>query len=661
MFRPEKMCFVNISVLDEHLVFVLDRLAKLGVMHVVDKTEIPSNTIRLSDVDVDPLRSRFTTINSRLEKLSTNLSIDRKITLTQAGISEEKLEIDPFNIGDRIENELAEIEALVEPIVQQIGQIQSEIRVLEENSQRLHILDVQGVNLDDLRNMRFLYFAYGEIPEENYQRLVGSLAHLPCVLMRGSVYSGRLQIMTFSVISDKESLMNALEAAYFTKIELPERYHGSIADILDEIELKIWAKREEMAELYGQIRILRRKWRNRILELMSTVSANQIVIDSMEKFGKTDKSYLLSGWVPYKDVKKLQKEFEKIPTQGLLMDASEPITAQEAENHKPLVPTKLQHPSFLRPFSGLVTNFGIPKYSDIDPTVFASLSFLAMFGVMFADVGHGSVLIILGILGALYPLPQLRSIKNMSIFIAACGFASVITGLLFGNLFGKEDIIKPLWFSLEHMDPEHVNHMLKLGVYFGIFMLSLGVMLNIAQSFRRKNFKEAFCGQWGIFSLASYWTAVFLLITGRKFSWQKILLIIMLMLPIVLKEPVSKLFNRKQHHGDEEKESESLIESGFQVYEVVMAYLANTLSYIRIAAFDLSHAGLMMATYSLTKELGGSDNLFISLPSDIMANAFVILLEGLISAIQCMRLEYYEFFSKFFAGEGVEYKPLKIS
>ncbi len=132
------------------------------------------------------------------------------------------------------------------------------------------------------------------------------------------------------------------------------------------------------------------------------------------------------------------------------------------------------------------------------------------------------------------------------------------------------------------------------------------------------------------------------------------------MLPIVLKEPVSKLFGKKHHHNNEE-ESESLIESGFQVYEVVMAYLANTLSYIRIAAFDLSHAGLMMATYSLTKELGGSDNIFISLPSDIMANAFVILLEGLISAIQCMRLEYYEFFSKFFAGEGVEYKPLKIS
>ena len=80
-----------------------------------------------------------------------------------------------------------------------------------------------------------------------------------------------------------------------------------------------------------------------------------------------------------------------------------------------------------------------------------------------------------------------------------------------------------------------------------------------------------------------------------------------------------------------------------------------------MAAFNLSHAGLMTASYALTNELsGGSGGLFLSLPSNIMANAFVIALEGLIVAIQCMRLEYYEFFSKFFAGEGIEYKPMKI-
>ena len=238
----------------------------------------------------------------------------------------------------------------------------------------------------------------------------------------------------------------------------------------------------------------------------------------------------------------------------------------------------------------------------------------------------------------------------------------MIFGFVFGSVFGIE-IDRALWFSLEEMHPERVSKMLRFGVFFGIGILSIGVSLNIIQSFRRKNFKEAFCGQWGIFSLLFYWTGAYLIITSMmnkqfSISWRWILAVILLLLPIMLKEPLSRLISRKREH--EEEEGEGVIEAGFEVYEVVMAYLANTLSYIRMTAFNLSHAGLMMASYELTKQLPGGNNPFLALPNNIMANAFVIALEGLIVAIQCMRLEYYEFFSKFFAGEGIEYQPMKI-
>jgi V/A-type H+-transporting ATPase subunit I len=207
--------------------------------------------------------------------------------------------------------------------------------------------------------------------------------------------------------------------------------------------------------------------------------------------------------------------------------------------------------------------------------------------------------------------------------------------------------------------------MLRFGVFFGVGMLSLSILLNILQSFRRRNLKEAICGQWGMFSLLFYWTTVFMMVMimsgNMELSWKKILIIVALLLPIVLKEPAARLLGRRREHAyEEEEEAESMIESGFEIYEMVMAYLANTLSYIRMAAFNLSHTGLMMASYALTRELGGGGSIFLSLPSNIMANVFVIMLEGLIVMIQCMRLEYYEFFSKFFAGEGIEYEPLKI-
>ena len=666
MFRPEKMSFVSISVLDEYMTPVLDRLAKLGVMHIVDKSELLFDEVTLEDIDIGPARNILSSLENRVQELFTTLSVGGDVASILAGVNNDKIEIDPLKITDKIAAEMSEIEAEVTPVTQQRGQIQSEISTLEQESYQLSALEAQDVNVEDMKEPRFLYMAFGDIPAEYYRRLIDGLANVPCVLTAGDYIAGNQQIAAFSLIPDGEALSNALEAAYFTEIKVPERYSGPIVDVLDKIELELWAKREEMAELQGKIRSLRQRWGDKILELNATIIANRIVMGSMEKFGKVGGSYFLSGWVPYRDVKRLQTEFNKIAIDGLLMNASEPITAQEAERHEPKVPTKLRHPFFLRPFTGLITNFGIPRYSDIDPTPLASLAFLIMFGIMFADMGQGSVLLILGLFGFFYP--PLRSMRQMSSFLACCGGASIIFGLLFGNVFGKEVEGLALWFSLENMASDQVNKMLRLGVFFGIGILSVGVSLNIIQSLGKRDFKEAFCGQWGIFSLLFYWIAAYLVIASMmdkqfSISWYWILPTILLLLLIMLKGPISHLLGgkKKREEGEaEEEEGESIIGAGFEIYEIVMAYLANTLSYIRMAAFNLSHAGLMMASYALTEQLPGGNNPILSLPNNIMANVFVIAMEGLIVAVQCMRLEYYEFFSKFFAGGGIEYEPMKI-
>ncbi|MBD3182274.1 hypothetical protein GF312_08280 [Candidatus Poribacteria bacterium] len=665
MFRPEKMSFVNISVLDDYMTQVLDNLAKLGVMHVVDKKEVPVNLDEvMEDIEVEPIRNRLDTLNSKIEDILNILSIPSD-TYSISRINPDKIEIDPFQIADRIAEDISEVESEINPIISRRIQLHDEISILEERSHKFASLEAGDISIEDIKNFQFLFFVFGDIPSEHYERLSNSLENSRAVLVTGEEMVGRQQILAFSLMTDKGELSNALEAAYFSKTNIPEGYKGSIEEMLDQIELEIWTYREEMAEIRGRIRSLREKWQEKLQEIHATIIANQIVIDSMEKFGKQDRSYFLSGWVPYSDVSKLQKAIQKISDQGILINATEPVSAEEAQKYISKVPTKLKHPFFLRPFTSLITNFGIPGYSDIDPTPLASLAFLAMFGIMFADVGHGGVLLLAGLFGMFYPHPQLRSVRNLASFLACCGLASMIFGFVFGSVFGKEDWIKPLWFSLEHMNPDAVNRMLMLGVFFGIGMLSLGVFLNIVQSFRRRNYKEALCGRWGIFSLIFYWTALFLLLTNREFTWYRILIVVLLLSPVLLKEPLASLFRRKKVNRvdirAEEEEGESIIESGFEIYELLMSYLAHTLSYIRMAAFNLSHAGLMMASYALTRELGGDSSFLLSLPSNIIANAFVILLEGLIVAIQCMRLEYYEFFSKFFSGEGIEYKPLKIS
>ena len=178
MFRPEKMSFVNISVLDEYLTPVLDRLAKMGVMHIVDKAELAPGTESLEDIDTTPIRNKLAELANRAGELLTALSIEISFTFTSSGMSKDKIEIDPFKITERIEKDLSEIEAVVKPLVQRQNQIQSEILTLEAESQQLSALEAQGVNIDDLREPRFLYVAFGDVPTEYYRRLVESLANV---------------------------------------------------------------------------------------------------------------------------------------------------------------------------------------------------------------------------------------------------------------------------------------------------------------------------------------------------------------------------------------------------------------------------------------------------------------------------------------------------
>lgn len=666
MFRPEKMSFINISVLDTNITQVLDCVVRLGIMHIVDKKDLPSTSGLLKDLDIQPTKDKLYDLNNRLNLILDNLEIDTQYLSPIDNKNQSQIEINPFQILDKAQKSIENIESEVMPIVHQMEQLQAKMKESERDSEAIHILETQSVNLQDLRNTRFLYIAFGEIPAgyDHYRRLSESLERINVIVLLNETVGNKRRIMAFGLMSDEDIITNALEGAYFTKIDIPEKYQGAIQEILDNIELEIWTIREEIAELKLKIRSLRKEWRKELLKLHATIFANQTIVESMERFGRTERTYFLSGWVPYKEVKKLKMELEKMDAHGVLMNATEPIKIHEADDYRPKVPTKLVHPFFLKPFSGLTMTFDVPRYSAIDPTFFVALSFLAMFGIMFADVGHGSVFLLLGLIGALLPFPAIKPLRKMLAFLSCCGGASIITGLLFGNLFGNETIIKPLWFSLEHMRASQVTRMLSIGIYFGIGMITLGVCLSIIQSFMKRNYKEAFFGQWGLSGLGAYWIVVYMLITKSPFSWDKVLIIILLMFPIMLKQPISRIFKKKenghQEHAEEEH-GESIIELSFQIYEVALAYLANTVSYIRIAAFNLSHAGLMMAAYMLTKQLGGDESPFLSIPSNVMSNVFVIMLEGLIVGIQCIRLEYYEFFSKFFAGEGIEYKPLKIS
>jgi V/A-type H+-transporting ATPase subunit I len=244
---------------------------------------------------------------------------------------------------------------------------------------------------------------------------------------------------------------------------------------------------------------------------------------------------------------------------------------------------------------------------------------------------------------------------NIAAIVALAGVFSTIFGFLYGSIFGFETIIQPLWLSPR----ENVMTMLITSVGFGVFLILISMLINIINSIKAKDWGKLLFDTNGVAGLLFYGaliSSVALIFTGHKLPGA-LILAVFFGVPLLLmffKEPLTHWLEKKSHIFPEHK-AMFLLESFFELFEVLLSYLTNTISFLRVGAFALSHAGMMAVVMLLSGAEHGSPNIIVL----VLGNAFVALLEGLIVGIQVLRLEYYEMFSRFYKGNGKEFKPYK--
>jgi V/A-type H+/Na+-transporting ATPase subunit I len=306
----------------------------------------------------------------------------------------------------------------------------------------------------------------------------------------------------------------------------------------------------------------------------------------------------------------------------------------------------------LKPFELLIKTFSLPRYRDLDPTPFVAIIFLAMYGFMFGDMGHGGVLVLLG----LFFYFKVPSIRDFAALMTAAGLSSVFFGFMFGSFFGIE--MKPIWYK----PIDNIPFTMILAIGFGISVLLLGMLFQSIQRLKRRDWLNLFLGPWGIAISSVYGLMIGMsayvyfnpgfVVTGIVFF---ITAAFLLFTPVVLQVPVLKLLSRIfrrdiEVHGD-------LLESVAEATESGLSYFTNTLSFIRVAAFGLNHAALSAAVFAIADAIKQA-----GVPSSgidiVVGNLTVIVLEGMIVGIQCIRLLYYEFFTKFYRGGGIPYQPI---
>ncbi|MBI9105582.1 MAG: ATPase [Spirochaetales bacterium] len=558
-----------------------------------------------------------------------------------------------------------------------IDKASSGIQELREKQKKLH---QDSLKLEEIKNYLnrggfggrggavsdFLSIHRGKPGRGSFDDL---LSHLTSIPHFGTAVPGTADFFIVTLKRDQ-----ALVSEYFTKYmwtendeQIRNKQHDEV--LLSDINERTVSIKTRIDEIKTEMStvIIKQKdefdtiWKNlRIHELYGRIRTN---------FEHTEKTSLFSGWLPADKSERLEKAVKKASDGQCVIEWSEP-----EQYSRQSVPVEIKHSVALAPFQMLVENYAVPEYGAIDPTIFVAVSYMIMFGLMFGDAGQGLVIMLIGFLGGKFMKKASGGIKNLLRLFIYCGAASVITGILFGSYFGYK-IFPPLWFDYHGIVAGHgalgsgnitnVYDILRITIYFGITVIGLGLILNWINLLKKKDYfrllldKSGILGGW--FYGCGVYTAFFFVGTEYKELPAPDLLTVFFGIPVLIllfKAPLHFILHeRGKKSFDAFKIIDFIMEWIVEILEIFSGYLANTLSFMRVAGLGIAHVSLMVAFDTIAGMTGGGAAGILIL---IIGNILVIALEGLSAGIQALRLNYYEFFSRYFTGKGIAYNPVSL-
>ncbi|MBC7248988.1 MAG: hypothetical protein H5T62_01760 [Anaerolineae bacterium] len=646
MFYPQEMTEIELIVPERDVLPVTRLLAGEGVFHQMDASYLSSET-ELGGADYWRGQSAtYAALERRILAIMQALDVDEGQPLPAAETTMIEIETVRPSV-ERLEQESRDLSEELARAQKQLEQLQRYIRQLEP------IADVE-VRISAFRNLRYIFAMLGIMPVDNMERLQTSLARIPFVLLTLRKDSQQAVVLLLGTQHDSDILERAARSAYLNPLNLPEAYQGTPAQIIAAIREDMERIQQHITERKGVITELHDARRRQLQTLLWRVRASRMLTDAIARFGRLRYTYVIAGWVPTARLDSLVQRLNQVSGE-ILIETSRPKRRNGGQD----VPVALHNPGILGAFQQLVTNYGWPRYEEVDPTFLITLTFPLLFGTMFGDVGHGLVLALLGGLLASRQVRALRGLANMGLLILICGLVSTVFGFLYGSVFGLEDILPALWLR----PLESIMQILMVTVGLGIVLLSLGFLTNIINAWMVRDWGRLLFDHNGIAGLLLYWSLIGLV--ARAFVGPLplnpsvlVVLVALASLAVMLAEPLTRLIegHRPLTEGGM---GTYIVQALFELFETLISLLSNSLSYVRVGAFAVAHGGLSAVIFILAELVSPTKGVGYWLVV-ALGNLFIVGFEGLIVGIQTLRLEYYEFFSKFFTGGGRRYTPLSL-
>jgi len=634
MLTAEAMELVSIAVLKERAEEVVSRLLKSGVFHPVDIRNIEEGLGDISQFQMEKEYSLCESLQSRV------YDITRKSGVTLSPRNELK----NFSY-DEVDKSLSKAEEALKPLIAKKEGLNAELNTKEAILSRLGEYVPFYINRLP-SSYSFLKVEMGSIEEKNLPVLERSLKDIPHITYPFKKDGSRSVLLFIGLRRDRELLDKVLKDLGWLKLDYGNEPHELSKKVMDKVKNEIDTCKENIEGANISLGKLRDELQENLSDIEVFIKVKRSLLEVKKYSCATEKTAFISGWVPRNDKAKIVDEIKKFDPSSCI----EERRAEEIDMPKEDIPVKLKHTRLFKPFELLIGVYGIPRYGTIDPTIFVAISFLIMFGAMFGDLGHG---LVLSAVSLFLWKNKKEKVKQAATLIFYCGVSSEVFGVLYGSFFGYE--FPSVWIKPMHS----ILEIFKISVLFGVVMITGGILLNIVNALKDRDYIKVLFDKAGLIAGVIYWTGIALiskmLVSKAGFQHIYVMVFLICMLLLFLKPLVEFIVKKKR-----EPIFTSFMESTIDILEIVMGYLANTVSFIRIAAFALAHTGLFFSIFELSRIMKGIGGGAVSAAIIVLGNVLIILLEGLVVSIQSLRLNYYEFFSKFFMSGKRFYKPLTM-
>jgi len=638
---------------------VIKKLHETGLMEIIN---ISKNEPEFLENNETPTISPEAEICANYElRLSRIIDILNRIKPKKTGLKaflypelleKKTVEDRPLEeIYSNIEGVLAEIENQIIENDKKITELNQQIDDINSDIIQLNYLKDFGLDISDVGESEYLFIKTGKT--KDIEKLREQINVLEKVDIFSKQFSSGKKIEWAVVVVGHISEKNMLEKICrenISEFTFNVVSSGLPKNLVKSLEIQKKNIENEKEEISASLQGFAEEQLSELLALREEIQLERIRLEVAKNFGKTYSTYVINGWILEKAQESFRNILESVAKGFIDFDFKTPSVNPDNP------PTYIETPRWAEGFKGLLSMFAIPKYNEINPTILMGFFFILFFSVMLGDAGYGLVILFLSVFGYIKLGKNSEMLKSWSFMGVWMGIVTTVFGLLTNSFFGDfvprffyGDPTLPL-YSLNlggvHLPLNSIKDpltILTIALVFGLIHLNLGVLLGIYQAYKHRKYKEMltarFC--WIPLQLGGG-----LLISNFILNMELSTVLFYVAVVLVL-VGIIQLF----------------ISTGPIGFFDITGYVGDWLSYARLLALGLATTGMALA-FNVISQLMGNMIPFVGIVVMIilliLAHTVNLGLQSLGAAIHSLRLQYVEFFNRFYEGGGHEFSPFKI-